>query len=566
MIANYFKIPDDVAGATLMAAGASSPELFSSLVSLFITHSALGLGTIVGSEIFNQLIICAGAVMCARSGELKLNKEILIREVLFYTLSIILLLVAISDRRPVDSSGTNYIFVSCWKASLLFGGYILYVLVCSFYDSILEKIWVKGEEMPLLRGKSKRVSMQFEEKHIFLKQSYGKEPKENFRGSISDRLDTMHASKRKINNKMIGHFSDRFTNRLFNAATERPSNMHGLCVIEKTEEEFHCFVWQKSMFYNKAKFATHAWNLRWFSFSEKSISSVPDRSNFEHYRIYYPKFESVEVDENLLTIKINTPNAKRKFYYFMAPTLEILDEVTDKLESILSNSNEEALENIDESDHIHEDVESIIEYPHDGSWLDILLFFVLFPFKFLIHWTIPDVRQLSPEGFAIASLNTAFVATFSCLAWLIIGSYFMVASLEALADKMNVPDAIVGATVSAAGTSLPNYVASQVAARQGFGNMAVGNAFGSNVFNLTVGLGLPWVIYILVKGESYHSLRDDGITTSVIILAVVLVLFIILIIASNFVLKQWHAYAFFFMYLCYIIYVICQVIFGGLEN
>jgi Ca2+/Na+ antiporter len=33
-------------GATLMAAGASSPELFSSFVALFITHSAMGLGTV----------------------------------------------------------------------------------------------------------------------------------------------------------------------------------------------------------------------------------------------------------------------------------------------------------------------------------------------------------------------------------------------------------------------------------------------------------------------------------------------------------------------------------------
>ena len=85
-----------------MAAGASSPELFSSIVALFITHSALGLGTvsekivmlsgfvqlvkggrfsksfdvlsvatslllqIVGSEIFNQLIICAGAVYACK--------------------------------------------------------------------------------------------------------------------------------------------------------------------------------------------------------------------------------------------------------------------------------------------------------------------------------------------------------------------------------------------------------------------------------------------------------------------------------------------------------------------
>lgn len=48
VVASKFKISPDIAGATLMAAGASSPELFSSIVSLFITHSSLGLGTIVG--------------------------------------------------------------------------------------------------------------------------------------------------------------------------------------------------------------------------------------------------------------------------------------------------------------------------------------------------------------------------------------------------------------------------------------------------------------------------------------------------------------------------------------
>jgi apolipoprotein N-acyltransferase len=56
LISTRYSIPNAVAGATLMAAGCSSPELFSSIVSLFITKSSLGLGTIVGSEIFNQLV------------------------------------------------------------------------------------------------------------------------------------------------------------------------------------------------------------------------------------------------------------------------------------------------------------------------------------------------------------------------------------------------------------------------------------------------------------------------------------------------------------------------------
>jgi hypothetical protein len=50
-----FSIADDIAGATMMAAAASSPELLASFTTLFITHTSLGIGTIVGSEIFNQV-------------------------------------------------------------------------------------------------------------------------------------------------------------------------------------------------------------------------------------------------------------------------------------------------------------------------------------------------------------------------------------------------------------------------------------------------------------------------------------------------------------------------------
>ena len=56
MMCVEYKIPDDVAGATFMAAGASSPEMFAAFISLFITHSALGVGTIIGSEMFNHMV------------------------------------------------------------------------------------------------------------------------------------------------------------------------------------------------------------------------------------------------------------------------------------------------------------------------------------------------------------------------------------------------------------------------------------------------------------------------------------------------------------------------------
>ena len=142
VIADTYKIPSDIAGATLMAAGASSPELFSSIVALFITHSALGLGTIVGSEIFNQLVICAGAVFASKTGKLKLDKAIVTREVGFYALGIVLLYMALQDVKvdPDDPNGPEHIYISFWEATVVFSGYIFYVLVCANMKTVVD--WV----------------------------------------------------------------------------------------------------------------------------------------------------------------------------------------------------------------------------------------------------------------------------------------------------------------------------------------------------------------------------------------------------------------------------------------
>uniref|UniRef100_A0A671KH52 Solute carrier family 24 member 2 n=1 Tax=Sinocyclocheilus anshuiensis TaxID=1608454 RepID=A0A671KH52_9TELE len=55
VITEKVEISDDVAGATFMAAGGSAPELFTSVIGVFVSHSNVGIGTIVGSAVFNIL-------------------------------------------------------------------------------------------------------------------------------------------------------------------------------------------------------------------------------------------------------------------------------------------------------------------------------------------------------------------------------------------------------------------------------------------------------------------------------------------------------------------------------
>ena len=95
--------------------------------------------------------------------------------------------------------------------------------------------------------------------------------------------------------------------------------------------------------------------------------------------------------------------------------------------------------------------ESLIEYEMDSSNLETVFFFLLFPFRLLMHLTIPDVRTLDEHGNPTATIGKAFLSTISCLLWLIVGSYAMVASLETLGELLGISDAIMGFTVSAAG-------------------------------------------------------------------------------------------------------------------
>jgi Ca2+/Na+ antiporter len=56
----------------------------------------------------------------------------------------------------------------------------------------------------------------------------------------------------------------------------------------------------------------------------------------------------------------------------------------------------------------------------------------------------------------------------------------------------------MGLTFLAAGTSVPDTIASVLVAKQGMGDMAVSNSIGSNVFDILLGLALPWALQMMV--------------------------------------------------------------------
>lgn len=128
VITNKLKISDDVAGATFMAAGGSAPELFTSLIGVFISHSNVGIGTIVGSAVFNILFVIGMCAIFSRE-MLHLTWWPLFRDVTFYILDLIMLIVFFLDN-----------MILWWESILLVLGYISYVSVMKFNSQIEQAV------------------------------------------------------------------------------------------------------------------------------------------------------------------------------------------------------------------------------------------------------------------------------------------------------------------------------------------------------------------------------------------------------------------------------------------
>ena len=73
---------------------------------------------------------------------------------------------------------------------------------------------------------------------------------------------------------------------------------------------------------------------------------------------------------------------------------------------------------------------------------------------------------------------------------IIVGAMMLTDGSVAVAQKFKVPEFIVGLTIVAVGTSMPELTVSFMSALAGKGDMAIGNVVGSNIFNITLILGL----------------------------------------------------------------------------
>lgn len=131
VITEKLQISEDVAGATFMAAGGSAPELFTSLIGVFISHSNVGIGTIVGSAVFNILFVIGTCALFSRE-ILYLTWWPLFRDISFYIVDLLMLILFFLDS-----------VIDWWESLLLLTAYATYVFTMK--QNVYLEQWVKQE-------------------------------------------------------------------------------------------------------------------------------------------------------------------------------------------------------------------------------------------------------------------------------------------------------------------------------------------------------------------------------------------------------------------------------------
>ncbi|NQV90030.1 calcium/sodium antiporter [Candidatus Uhrbacteria bacterium] len=134
---------------------------------------------------------------------------------------------------------------------------------------------------------------------------------------------------------------------------------------------------------------------------------------------------------------------------------------------------------------------------------------------------------------------------------LVIGGQFVVVGASAVAVAFGVSENLIALTIVAIGTSLPELVASIVAARKGHQDIAIGNVVGSNIFNILLVLSTTSIIAPL-------PFSAVNMTDAFVMMTATLMMFFLLFIGKRHTLHKREGFIFILMYVSYIVFAIIR--------
>ncbi|XP_067257419.1 sodium/potassium/calcium exchanger 3 [Chanodichthys erythropterus] len=478
-ISENLQLSEDVAGATFMAAGSSAPELFTSLIGVFITEGDVGVGTIVGSAVFNILVIIGVCGIFARQ-TVTLTWWSMFRDSLYYIFSVLALILVIYDEQVV-----------WWESMLLISMYGVYILIMKFNSQIASFVQrscgspaqccVRREMSTEKEGDEVNCNTSM----VLLRKAPAGSGQESPVVMVDELLilrpHQLSFPEAGLRVMITPHFSPR--TRL---------TMAGRMLISERQ--------------------------RLLRESRTPVKTFSSRGIVNGGSVEAQPLEDAEMMDGKKGVKVEVEN----------------------------NQPEEEDEDGDER---FKPLHIPAGYCARMKW------FVSWPLGVLLYCTVPNC--------VLPRWHRWFMITFiASTLWIAIFSYLMVWMVTIISYTLDIPDYIMGITFLAAGTSVPDCMASLIVARQGMGDMAVSNSIGSNIFDILLGLGFPWALRTLVVHHgSTVFINNKGLVYSVILLLASVFLTVLSVHLNGWKLDRKLGFG---LLLLYSVFLLCSILFGQL--
>ncbi|XP_071256641.1 sodium/potassium/calcium exchanger 1-like isoform X4 [Salvelinus alpinus] len=488
-------ISDDVAGATFMAAGGSAPELFTSLIGVFISHSNVGIGTIVGSAVFNILFVIGMCAIFSRE-MLHLTWWPLFRDVSFYIIDLIMLIVFFLDNT-----------IMWWESVMLVSGYVAYVCFMKFNVQI--EHFVKTQ---INKHKSivKIIMPEEEEEKEPKKQNSGPPPPDPPQNNVSpepkpqpqDSPQKRDREKLKVKPTLQRGGSNASLHNSTNRNTIFQLMIHTLDPLgeagpEKTEQ------------------------------AEPSTSQTTPKEEEK------PGPSETQTDQGPAGAGGSDGSDSGEE-----------DESEEESEDEDDEDDDDDEENKEEEEGEENEEPLSLEWPDTRRKQATYLF--LLPIVFPLWLTVPDVRNpASRKYFAMTFIGS--------ITWIAVFSYLMVWWAHQVGETIGISEEIMGLTILAAGTSIPDLITSVIVARKGLGDMAVSSSVGSNIFDITMGLPVPWLIFSAMQGGVPVAVNSNGLFCAIVLLFVMLIFVIVSIAACRWKMSRVLGLTMFMLYFVFLV-------------
>jgi cation:H+ antiporter len=177
----------------------------------------------------------------------------------------------------------------------------------------------------------------------------------------------------------------------------------------------------------------------------------------------------------------------------------------------------------------------------------LLWFFMLFMlYIYSISRANNGAEAPAPTG---GSMPRSLLFIAGGMAGLFFGGQVVVDSAVSLAQSWGVDDVVIGLTIVAVGTSLPELVASAVAAYRKETDIAVGNVVGSNIFNLL------WILGVTASIQELPFSTISNIDIFMVIIATMLILLAV-VTSRAFVISRGWGFLYVCAYVAYLVYVV----------